>query len=289
MSLAVCGVGAYGVTVGAGAWMARRGTDMYAAVGARFLVAGLVVAAVLRVMGRPIIPVAGERLPLAVVAGTLYAIEAICYYQALRRGAPLAATGVLLSAPTLMALAEHRESKAEFISAIWIGVALAASGLIAIAFAGGRGAIDAGGFGWAFVAALAFAAYSFIAPRLITRTSAVTASAWSSLWVGIAICAVGIASGDVHSPPRPEVIVLIASGIATGVAFMALFVVLDRFDTAAVASAVFGQCIAALVGLAVIGSAFGFEMAVGSAFVILGSVVMSARSESGSGSLDHPP
>ena len=78
ISLAVCGVAAYGVTVGAGTWLARRDTDMYAAVGARFLVAGLIVAVVLRTMGRPIIPAPGERLTLALVAGTLYAIEARC-------------------------------------------------------------------------------------------------------------------------------------------------------------------------------------------------------------------
>lgn len=262
---------------------------MYAAVGARFLVAGLVVAVVLRAMGRPIIPASGERLMLALVAGTLYAVEAMCYYQALRRGAPLAATGVLLLAPTFMAAAEYRESKAEFTSGVLVGLGLAASGLITLAFAGGRASLDGPGFVWAFLAALAFAAYSFIAPRLITRTSAVTASAWSSLWVGVVTCAVGIASGDVRTPPRAELVVLIGSGIATGFAFMALFVVLDRFDTAAVAISVLGQGSAALLGLVVVGVAFGFEVTLGYVLAVVGAVVMSARSETGSGSLEHPP
>ena len=168
-------------------------------------------------------------------------------------------------------------------------MAITGSGVITLAFAGGRAAIDGGGFVWAFVAALAFAAYSFVAPRLITRTSAVTASAWSSLWVGVVTCVVGLVAGDIGTPPRIEIIVLVASGIATGIAFMALFVVLDRFDTAAVATSVLGQGTAALIGLAAVGAAFGFEVTVGYVLIVIGAVITSARSESGSGSLDHPP
>lgn len=53
--------------------------------------------------------------------------------------------------------------------------------------------------------------------------------------------------------PRAELVVLVGSGFATGLAFMALFVVLDRFDTAAVAVSVLGQGSAALLGLVVDG------------------------------------
>ncbi len=289
IAVAAIGIGSYGVTVGAGAWLARNGSAMYAAVGARFLVAGLFVAVVLRLMQRPVIPAVGERIPLALVAGLLYAIEAICFYQALRAGSAVSATGVLLCAPTVMALAEYRSARTELTPAIWIGCGLTASGLIALAVAGGSGAIQPAGLAWALVAAIAFAAYSFAVPRFMDRTSAVTASVWSSLWVGMTVGGVGVISGDLGTPPSQELYLILGSGIATGLAFMALFVVLDRFDATSVGTAILGQGFAAAVGLGVAGAQFGFENSVGFGLVLIGSVVVRSRSETGSGSVDNPP
>lgn len=289
VAIEVFGILAYGTTVGAGAWLADRNTPMYAAVGARFLIAGLCMFVLLRGMGRAAIPVPGERLQLAAIASGCYVVEAICFYQALRGGATLAVVGVLLAAPAGMAIYEQLETKTEWTRGVVLGVALVVSGLIVIGFAGGSGRISLKGFLWAAAAAVAFAVYSIAAPRLMDRTPAVTAAAWSSTWVGIGSCAIALLSRDVSTPPSSEIAVVVGSGIATAAAFLALFVVLDRFDSSDIAVAVLGQGTVAVLGVMAVGATIGFETTVGTIAVIIGSVVVAAKALSGSGSVDHPP
>ena len=264
----------FGTTIVFQRAIAKDGTTSATALSIRFGISSVLLLASLRVTGRPLLPPPGERLRAFFLGIGLYTFEATCFYLALERGTAAAVALLFYSYPAVVsvidiALGALRPNRATIASLV-----LSVAGGVTVAVGGGHVAITAGGIGFVLCSVALFSTYVVAGHRVIPRTDALTAAAWTAIGAAIGVALLGLAQGSLHAPTARAFGAIAATGTATAIAFTLFFVVLARLGPSRTAivmalEAVFGVVLSAVFldeGLRAI-------VVVGGAGILAGAVI----------------
>jgi drug/metabolite transporter (DMT)-like permease len=145
----------------------------------RFAGTAAVLAAVVRLTGRPFLPERGERRGLILAGMFGYGTESAFYFAALNHGSAAAVTLLFYTYPVivmLVAIGLERRPPARLL-VVALGLAVAGSAIVVI---GGRDAADIEpvGIALALACATAYSGYLLAADRVVKRTNPMTAGLW---------------------------------------------------------------------------------------------------------------
>ncbi len=279
LALATLGALCFGMTIAFNRAAARDGLGAATTLSIRFAIAGLLLVALLRALGRPLLPPRGERLRVAVLGCGIYAIEATFFFKALERGTAAAVALLFYTYPVVVTVAEVALGRMRLRGVTIAALALAVGGGAVVAAGGGRVSISASGILFTFGSVTAFSAYVIASDRLLVRTGALTAAAWTTLGGGIGILLLGVVQATLVRPAAREVVSLTGNAVATAAAFTLFFVVLGRLGPSLTAIVMAMEVVAGVV----LSSVFLDEsvqpvVAVGGAAVMAGALLAASVS-----------
>ncbi len=227
MLAATAGV-AYGVTVIMGKVLAGRGVGSASALGVRFLLAAGLLAALQLARRGPLWPVRGEWVLVIVMGAVLYSLQATSFYFGLQHMGAAAVSLISYCYPALVAVVELVKGDLRLSTRLLLAVVLSTAGVAAVATAGGDTRITTLGVLGALGAAIGFAAYVLISHRYVSTSDPWAIALWISLSAGLATLGRGVIAGVFEAPGSSTVVPFVAYGLATGIAFAALYAGLRR-------------------------------------------------------------
>jgi len=191
--------------------------------GTRFGVAAIAAFVLLKVLGRPLLPVPGERLRAFLFGAIGYTIESTFFFAGLERGSAAAVVLLFYSYPAIVALIEWQWSRRRVLTLL-----LSVGGTAIVVAAGGGGVeISNAGVVFALCSATSFSIYLLLSNRLITRSDSLTISAWVSAGAACSMLLRGVVTTSMQAP-GDHAIQLFANGVASGAAFAFMFATLRR-------------------------------------------------------------
>lgn len=216
-----CGF-AYALTIVFGRSLATSGLNTPTVLGIRFGVAALATFVLLKAIGKPMLPVPGERVRAFLLGGIGYAVESSFFFAGLERGSAAAVVILFYSYPAIVTIIGrqwHRRTP--------LTLALSTGGAILVVAAGGGVEISRTGIAFALGSATTFALYLTASSRLIKLTDTVTVAAWVSAGAAISMVVRGLVTMTLQSPGE-HLPALIANGLCSGTAFACMFAALRR-------------------------------------------------------------
>lgn len=248
--MAVGAAACYGLTVVINRSLARAGVDATEVLSVRFLVATAGTFALVRLLGRPLWPVPGERVRAVLVGMIGYAGQTAFFFAALQRGTATAVTLLFYAYPAFVVLLEAAFGWQPLDRRRLAALGLSATGTVLVVAGGSDVSISAGGVLLALGAAVAFGTYLLSGNRLLPRTDGLTTAAWVALgatlsWVTAAVVTGGWEEAGDHVPA------LLGTGTATAVAFGLMFLALRRIGAGRTAVAMTSEAVAAVALAAV--------------------------------------
>ena len=133
---------------------------------------------VLLVLRRPLLPVAGERLPLALASTIGYGTEAALFFSALNHGKAGAVTLLFYTYPVWVMLVTIGLDRRVPAGRLFLALGLAIVGSLIVVVGGGDLEVAPLGVVLALATSVAYTAYLITADRTVRRTDPVTAAAW---------------------------------------------------------------------------------------------------------------
>jgi drug/metabolite transporter (DMT)-like permease len=274
LALAMLAALCFGTTIVFQRAIAKDGTTSATALSIRFGISSVLLLASLRATGRALLPPAGERLRALFLGIGLYTFEATCFYLALERGTAAAVALLFYSYPAVVSLIDLALGALRPNRAIACSLSLSVAGSVVVAVGGGHVAITLGGVGFVLGSVALFSTYVVAGHRIIPRTDALTAAAWTAIGAALGVTILGVAQGALHAPTLRAFGAIAATGTATAIAFTLFFVVLARLGPSRTAivmalEAVFGVVLSAIF----LGEALRAVVAVGGAAILAGAVI----------------
>jgi drug/metabolite transporter (DMT)-like permease len=233
-------------------WVAKEGVSSSTALSLRFAMAGVLLLVLLRGLGRPLLPPRGERVSAILFLGVgVYTFESTCFYLALQRGTAAAVALLFYLYPAVVTIVEVALGTMRVRRVTVVSLALALIGGTTVAVGGGRVSITVGGIGFVLTSVGLFTTYVVAGHRVIPRTDALTAAAWTALGAAGGVTVLGVGQGALHAPSARALLAIVATATATAIAFTLFFVVLSRLGPSRTAivmalEAVFGVVLSAL-------------------------------------------
>jgi drug/metabolite transporter (DMT)-like permease len=226
---------------------------------------------------RPALPVAGERLALA-VAGTLgYGTEAALYFSALNHGSAAVVTLLFYTYPVwvmvvTIGLDRRAPSPALFVA---LGLAIGGSAIVVLG-GGGETDVEPLGIALALATAIAYTAYLVGTDRHVRRTDPVTAAAWLGAGAATSNVVFALVAGSFFLPEGATPVRLVAIVLVSAGAFATMLAGLQRVG--AVRNAIIG--VLEPLTVAVLAAVFLDEpitatVAAGGALILVGAVIAS--------------
>lgn len=252
LALALLAVFCFGITIVLLRWLATEGVTSATALSLRFTMAGAMLLAVLRALDRPLLPPPGERVRAILFLGVgLYTFESTSFYLALERGTAAAVALLFYLYPAVVTVVEVAIGAMRIRLVTVVSLVLALIGGIIVAVGGGRVSITVSGIGFVLASVAFFSTYVVAGHRVIPRTDALTAAAWTALGAAGGVTALGAGQGDLHVPSGRALVAIAGAAVATAIAFTLFFVVLDRLGPSRTAivmalEAVFGAVLSAI-------------------------------------------
>ena len=146
----------------------------------RFALASILLFVGVALMGRPLLPVRGERRAV-ILAGTVgYATESALYFAALSHGKAGAVTLLFYTYPVWVMLATIAMDRRAPAGRLSVALALALIGSVVVVVGGGKVEVEPLGIALAIACSLVYASYLVAADRTVKRTDPLTAAAWLS-------------------------------------------------------------------------------------------------------------
>jgi drug/metabolite transporter (DMT)-like permease len=228
--LALAGLGAFsfGCTILFSRIVARDHLDPSVALGIRFGFAGVLLAGVLVVMRRPILPPRGERVRAMALGFCVYAVESTFFYMGLERGTAAAVALIFYAYPAVVALAETAMGATRLRVQVLVALLLGVSGSAVVAIGGGHVVITATGVLCVCGSIVMFSTYAIASDRVLHRTDSLTAATWTALGASVGVLLFGTARNALEVPTGHALAALLANGVATAAAFTLFFMVLGR-------------------------------------------------------------
>ena len=190
--------------------------------GIRFGIGALAAFALLKVLGRPLLPVPGERVRAFLFGAVGYTIESTFFFAGLQRGTAAAVVLLFYSYPAIVAVIEWRWTGRRLVTLL-----LSVGGTAVVVAAGGGVDISNLGIVFALCSATSFSIYLLLSNRLITRSDSLTIAAWVSAGAAFSMLTRGVVTGTLQSPGN-HALQLVANGVASGAAFAFMFATLRR-------------------------------------------------------------
>lgn len=219
----------FGIVTVSGASLVRGGLNVGSMLAFRFAVAGLVTAAIISVRRRSLLPVKGERIPLALLGLAGYAVEASLFFAALNHGTATAVTLLFFTYPVIVTVASVALGSDPPSRLVGGALVTAVAGAAVVVAGGGRLAIRPLGILLALGSALMFAIYLIGVDRFMRKTDSAVASFWVSVWAALGLCAtLPLQPGRLVPEDGGGLIALAALGVATAGAFACLMAGMRR-------------------------------------------------------------
>lgn len=250
--LAMLAAFCFGITIMLQRWVAKEGVTSATALSVRFTIAGLLLLATLRVLRRPLLPPPGERVSAILFLGVgVYTFESTSFYLALQRGTAAAVALLFYLYPAVVTIVEIGLGTMRLRLVTTVSLLLALIGGTIVAVGGGRVAISAAGVGFVLGSVALFSTYVVAGHRVIPRTDALTAAAWTALGAAGGVTVIGVGQQALHVPSGRALLAIAATATATALAFTLFFVVLARLGPSRTAivmalEAVFGVVLSAI-------------------------------------------
>lgn len=206
----------FGLTVILQAFLVRDGIAPAAAVGVRYLLAGLVCLGIVRLTGRSLVPVAGEWRAAVLLGAIVYGLQAVLFYAALGHGSVASVSLLFYTYPVLVLGASLVLRQATWTWVAGSSAALSACGAAAVVGSGREVSIDGAGIAMALSSAACVAVFLLANQRLIPQTPALVSAAWVSLGVALSTLLVAAARNELQLYSARSWLILLAAGAATG-------------------------------------------------------------------------
>lgn len=216
----------YAFTVIFGTNLAEDGLKSPTVLSIRFAVSGVVLVALCRVRGRPLLPEQGERLGIFLLGAIGYMIESSFFFAAISRGSAGAVTLLFYVYPAIVTVIESARERRRPSRTIVIALTMSVVGSALVAGAGGEVEIERLGIVFALCSALSFALYVTVGARLNEKSDAMVTGAWVALGASAsftvrALLGAGYAATAGHWPA------LVGNGVANALAFGMMFAALS--------------------------------------------------------------
>ncbi|HEY5013824.1 MAG TPA: DMT family transporter [Acidimicrobiia bacterium] len=274
LALAMLAAFCFGVTIVLQRWVAKEGVSSATALSLRFTIAGMLLLAMLRVAGRPLLPPPGERFRAIFLGAGLYTFEATSFYLALQRGTAAAVALLFYLYPAVVTIVEVVLGTMRVRAVTVVSLVLALVGGTTVAVGGGRVAITVSGIGFVLCSVALFSTYVVAGHRVIPRTDALTAATWTALGAAGGVTAIGVGQRALHAPSGRAMLAIATTAAATAIAFTLFFVVLSRLGPSRTAivmalEAVFGVVLSAVF----LGESLRPLVVVGGVAILAGAVL----------------
>jgi DME family drug/metabolite transporter len=253
-----------------------RGDLPFAVLAIRFAGQTLMLLVVLVVVGRPLVPEPGERLPLMLAATLGYGSESAFFFTALGYGSTAAVTLLFYTYPVFVMLAtivlDRRAPAGELFAAL--GLAVAGSTIVILG--GGRVEVETLGIVLALATGVAYTCYLMATDRFVTRTDPLTAATWLGAGAAVANLIYALAFGTVELPRAAgsAAPTLLAMAVFSAGAFVAMISGLQRVG--AVRNAIIGvmePLTVAVLAFVFLDEAITWSTASGGALILAGAVL----------------
>lgn len=268
----------FGIVVVFASRLAHRGLSVTSTLALRFGIASVVLAAILAVLRRPLVPAPGERLGIVAIAVLGYAVEASIFFAALGHGTAAAVTLLFYTYPILVALGSWlvlRRGAPPRRTAV--ALALASAGVAIVVGVGGSLVIEAAGVVLALLSAVVITGYLLGAEVVLRRTHPLTSSMWVSGAASVALFAASFVSTTWRSPVGwTEWGPIAGMGVATAGAFVCLLEGIRRMGaerSSIVSSA--EPLAAAILAWVFLDQAVGLGVALGGGLILAGAILAS--------------
>jgi len=190
----------------------------------RFGGQSIVLLLALRLLGRPFLPVKGERLPLA-LAGTIgYGSESAFYFAGLNHGSAAAVTLLFYLYPVWVMLATIALDRKAPPRSLFLALFLALAGSALVVLGGGDAQIEPLGIVLALCTSLAYTGYLIGTDRTVKRTDPLTAAAWLGIGASLANLTYAFAFSALDFPSASSWWRIIGMAVFSAGAFAAMLV-----------------------------------------------------------------
>jgi drug/metabolite transporter (DMT)-like permease len=242
----------FGLTVILQAVLVEEGIKPFAAVGIRYLVAGIVCLAVVVVTRQSVLPHKGERIPAVLLGAFVYGLQAVLFYNALNFGTVASVSLLFYTYPVIVLLASLALGIRR-----WSWISGGSAGLCvlgaALVVATGRAVtIEPIGIALALGSACFVAGFLLVNKRLIPETPAIVAAAWVSFGVAASTLLIALPLGELESFSARAWLTLVISGALTGLATAGMYLMLAALGPAPSSVLLSLQTVVAIIGSALI-------------------------------------
>jgi len=242
----------FGLTVVLQAFLVRDGIAPSAAVGARYLVAGLVCLGIVRLTRRSLVPARGEWQAAVLLGAVVYGLQAILFYAALGHGSVASVSLLFYTYPVLVLMASLALRQVSWSWAAGSSAALSAGGAAAVVGFGRQVSIDREGVAMALGSAACVAVFLLANNRLIPHTPALVSAAWVSFGVALSTLVVAAARGELYLFSTRSWLILVAAGAATGLGTAGMYRTLTALGPPSTSVLLSLQTVVAITGSALL-------------------------------------
>ena len=204
----------------------------------RFVGQSILLFAVILLIGRPLLPTRGERLPLILAATIGYGTEAALFFSALNHGKAGAVTLLFYLYPVwvmLVTIAIDRRSPGR---GLWVALVLALGGSAIVIVGGGEVEVAPLGIALALATSVAYTVYLITVDRTVRRTDPLTAATWLGAGAATSNVVFAIAFNAQELPDASSWPFLVGMAVFSAGAFAAMLGGLQRVG--AVRNAIIG-------------------------------------------------
>jgi drug/metabolite transporter (DMT)-like permease len=277
VGLAACGAIAYGIATVIGRALAGAGVDSASALGIRFAVAAVILAALLRLRGAPIRPSSGEWLPIVLLGAIGYTLESTLFYMSLGHGSAAACILLFYAYPAIVTAFEFIRGREQLTAATIAALVLSVIGTAVVVAIGRDVSISVAGVVLAFAAATAYALYLVVGRDVRRGTDAMTTACWVAVGAAGSSLLRGVFCGTLEVPSG-HLLQIVAYGAVTAAAFVLTFAALSRIGASHTAVVMTLEAASTVVLAAIIlGEGISPAQALGG-LAILAAAVVTAQS-----------
>jgi drug/metabolite transporter (DMT)-like permease len=280
VGLAAVGAVAYGIATVIGRSLSASGVDSATALGVRFSIAAVILAALMRLRRAPMRPVAGEWLPIVLLGAICYTLESTLFYLSLGHGTAAACILLFYAYPAIVTVIEFVRGREQVTKATAVALGLSVAGTASVVAVGRDVSISPTGIVLALVAATAYGLYLVVGRDVRRQTDAMTAACWVATGAAAASLMRGAVGGTLRVPTG-HLLQIVGYGAVTAAAFALTFAALARIGAShtAVVSTLEAASTVLLAGIA-LGEGITSAQAFGGA-AILAAAALIARSHRG--------
>jgi drug/metabolite transporter (DMT)-like permease len=279
VGLAACGAIAYGIATVIGRALAGAGVDSASALGIRFAVAAVILAALLRLRGASIRPGVGEWLPIVLLGAIGYTLESTLFYLSLGHGSAAACILLFYAYPAIVTVIEFIRRREQLTAATITALVLSVGGTAVVVAIGRDVSISVAGVVLAFAAATAYALYLVVGRDVRRGTDAMTTACWVAVGAAGSSLLRGVVGGTLEVPSG-HLLQIVAYGAVTAAAFVLTFAALSRIGASHTAVVMTLEAVSTVVLAAtVLGEGISHAQALGG-LAILAAAAVIARSHS---------